>query len=990
MRHFRALKRAAALFVSGTVFVTCVCPAFTVFAQGGGGGEAVVGDVNEGIMGGSTRSDLYQYYYEKHKGEPRPSEEIYIEAVDYDELLPDSDFGEYPQVARRNHMSVNDCLLWENDLGRVNYVFDVKTSGIYNMEFYYHPISGGSISIDVGLLIDGEYPFSAAKNIELDRLWKNDGSISKDKNDNEILPLQVEFDTWMVYPVKDKEGLFNEPYFFYFEKGRHTLTVEGIKVKTVFKSITFKNYPELTPYSEVKPTEEQINSTPELNPIVPNEIGSSTILLEGQTPLYKSSSELVPTYDRATYLVSPSHPVKMRYNTMGSNGTWAKAGQSATWEFTVQNDGYYRFSARVKQNMMRGFYSNRRVLIDGEVPVAEFNCQQFKYSPRWYRQNLVDENGDDIYIFLKSGTHRITLEAVPGEIGETMQRLEEIVYTLNYYYRRILMITGPNPDEFNPYYVDKQIPELLPTFEDIIAQLYAEKARVERYSSTGSEASTLETMAVILKRCVNKPDQIPMMRRTLKDNISALSAWMREKSFQPLEIDYVEIATVHEKFGRERANFFEELVFGWRAFIGSFFNDYTKLDDGKGINVWVGLGRDQALLVKELVDNDFNLKHEDTPVTINLVQGSILEATLAGKGPEVATFIGGDFPVQLAARNLTVDLTTFRDYEEIAEKRFTEQLPIFFTYRGGVYGLPISQVFPVMFYRTDILDELGVEPPKTWDDFVKTIAILNRAYLEIGLLPPTSNLSSTIFEPGETFTMLQLQTGQNFYTEDLTRTMFDTEESIAAFTMWTKFYTVYQFEQTYDPFTRFRTGEMPIVIQPYTFYNQIYAAAPELKGLWDFTHVPGTVRKDADGNEFLDIAASSSSMGAVIFNKTKDKAIAWEFLKWYTSDETQTRFGRSMEALVGPIGRFDTANVNALPNLSWSAVELRKLVEQRDALVEIPMIPANYASTRHIKNAFRAVVNDNWLPRYAISSYNRDINAEITRKNAEIASWIND
>jgi hypothetical protein len=54
--------------------------------------------------------------------------------------------------------------------------------------------------------------------------------------------------------------------------------------------------------------------------------------------------------------------------------------------------------------------------------------------------------------------------------------------------------------------------------------------------------------------------------------------------------------------------------------------------------------------------------------------------------------------------------------------------------------------------------------------------------------------------------------------------------------------------------------------------------------------------------------------------------------------------------------------------------------------VEIPMIPANYSATRHIRNAFRAVVNENWFPRYALEAYNRDINAEIERKNAELAT----
>jgi ABC-type glycerol-3-phosphate transport system substrate-binding protein len=321
-------------------------------------------------------------------------------------------------------------------------------------------------------------------------------------------------------------------------------------------------------------------------------------------------------------------------------------------------------------------------------------------------------------------------------------------------------------------------------------------------------------------------------------------------------------------------------------------------------------------------------------------------------------------------------------------------------------------MFPMMFYRNDILEDLEVAPPETWDDFIRAIAVLNRAYLEMGLLPPTANLSSTIFEPGDTFTMLQLQTGNNFYVQNddgiYYKTTFDQESSIQAFTTWTRFYTVYQFDQTFDPFSRFRTGEMPIVILPYGFYNQVAAAAPEIRGLWDFRHVPGTWRTleegqswgnvpeerrrittDNRGNEIreiLDISASSAASCGLIFNKTKDKDAAWDFLKWLTSDEIQTQFGQNMEAMLGPMGRYDTANKNALANLAWSPRELRRLETQRDALVEIPMIPANYSATRHIKNAFRAVVNDNWFPRYALESYNRDIDAEITRKNNELAS----
>jgi ABC-type glycerol-3-phosphate transport system substrate-binding protein len=954
-----------------------------------------------GIMGGSLRTDLYMYYYQTHKDKTRPDREIVIPMGTPFEVFDNEELKEGPVFTPgASFQGKDNNLIWDNDLGGFIYEFEVPQTGIYNLEFLYHTKDGNNNAYDIALMIGRspdklEHPFAATRSLELDKYWKNAGAIQIDSRDNHLLPQQVQHNVWITYSVKDKEGLFSQPYFFYLEQGTNYISIEGIRINgVVFNSMTFKNYPELLPYSQLKPSGSEISNTDRLPTTFKNDIGSSTILRQGETPLWRSSSELVPSYDRSTYQVSPSHAVKMRYNTVGGGGVWQKAGQSLSWEFEAPADGWYRFSAKVKQSTLRGFSAHRRVLINGVVPVKEFDAVAFPYSTRWYQQSFTDANGDDIYVHLKAGQNTITLEAVPGDIGTTLQALEADLFTLNYYYRRILMITGPNPDEFNPYYVDEQIPELIDEFKRIRDSLRSHKSDLEQLT-TGSEAATLETMAVILDRCIDNPDRIPMRMQSLKDNIGSLSAWIRSAARQPLELDYIEIATVHESFGRANVNFFRQLLFLWQGFIGSFFEDYTRLDDGEGLNIWVALGRDQALALKHLVDSLYNSDESNKPVAINLVQGGILEASLAGKGPEVALFIGGDFPVQLAARNLTVDISQFPDYQKIVDERFAEQLPIFFSYLDGVYGLPLSQNFPMMFYRTDILEDLELAPPLCWEEFIDAVAVLNRQYLEIGLMPPTSNLTSQIFETGETFTFLQLQTGQNFYVDaeipglGLVRngkTTFDSEASVEAFTKWTRFYTVYQFPQTFDPFTRFRTGEMPIVIMPYGFYNMVNAAAPEIRGLWDFRHIPGTWRFDDDGERFLDISASSSASGGIIFNKTQDQESAWEFLKWLTSEEIQTQFGGIMESMLGPLGRYDTANNNALLNLAWSERELRRLIQQRDALVEIPMIPANYAATRHIKNAFRAVVNENQFPRFALASYNRDINAEIERKNRELAS----
>ena len=1053
-RKNRFLKRILPMLLAGTVLVTSGAgevsvsrnpggdippeewPAFQELLEEGAG-------VNNGVMAGSIRTDLYQYYIAEYedvvcddcekynpecpkciKGADKPDDEIVINMSDFAAEYDDTELEEGAEYIKgAEHDGEKDCLLWGNDLGMFEYDLKVEKSGIYNLEFLYQTLdpdlahdlfewdddkspSGKNNAIEIGIKIsptpgdEPDYPFSAARSIELDKYWQNAGAIQTLRG-HEQMPLQVQNNVWINYHVKDKEGMFNQPYFFYLEKGDNKIIIEGIKVNGVaFKSMTFKNYPELVPYSEIKPTQEEINATKALTPPETNDIGSNTILMQGQTPFWRSTLELGPTSDRGTYLVEPSHHIEMRYNTIGGDGTWGKAGQAATWEFRVPEDGYYRISAKVKQNSLRGFYANRRVLINGEVPCEEFNSIKFPYKSNWYQKSFTDENDQDIYIYLtkdgynKTGINYITLEAVPGEIGDVMRRLTEDSQKLSYYYRRILMVVGPDPDQYNDYRVDEQVPELVEEFERIRDSLRETKKEVERFSKGGSEASTLETMAAILDLCLKNTDRIPMRTISLRDNIGSLSAWIREASRQPLELDYIEIATVHEDFGNAKPNFFKQLLFLWNGFIGSFFEDYTKLD-GEGevgsLNVWVGLGRDQALVLKNLL-GDYNRDNErNLAVSLNLVQGGIIEATLAGKGPDIALFIGADFPVQLAARDLTVDISQFDDYDQVIT-RFAEDLPTFFTYLDGVYGLPLTQNFPMMFYRTDILNDLGLDPPETWIDFKNAVAVLNRAYLECGLVPPLNpaNLGSTIFEPGETFTMLQLQTGQGFYRKNeegiYYETTFDTEESIEAFTMLTDFYTIYRFRQTFDPFTRFRTGEMPIVIMPYSFYNQVSAAAPEIKGLWDFRHVPGTYRTDENGEKFLDISASSAATCGLIFSKVENKEDAWDFLKWLTSDDVQTRFGQNMEAMLGPLGRYDTANKNALANLAWSARELRRLEEQRDAIVEIPMIPANYSATRHVKNAFRAVVNDNYLPRYALSSYNRDINHEIGRKNAELES----
>ena len=87
------------------------------------------------------------------------------------------------------------------------------------------------------------------------------------------------------------------------------------------------------------------------------------------------------------------------------------------------------------------------------------------------------------------------------------------------------------------------------------------------------------------------------------------------------------------------------------------------------------------------------------------------------------------------------------------------------------------------------------------------------------------------------------------------------------------------------------------------------------------------------------------------------------------------------------MGLRKVVHIQALQQLNWSTAEFNKIIDQMEHLKEVPIIPASYAVTRNVYNAFRGVVNNAHNPRYQLSSYNRDINEEIVRKLKDLGYY---
>ena len=943
--------------------------------------DSATGDGSSAATTGtdSIRQTSYTNYVKKYTNAARPDQTVEVLGKDYDPAsVTDA------QITVTTVDGENDVMQWANQEGSVSWTVNIPETGVYNIKMIYEALESNTNDVEFSLLIDGESPYATASRITLSKRWINESEIKQDSRQNDIRPGQISTSCWQETPLEDIDGLFNEPLEFYMEAGEHTITFESEKAEFAVKSFTFYQYE--APAAYTAPSDSDLAQAQ-----------GQKITLEGETAAYKSSRTLYPTSDKSSYLTSSangSSPTKTRYNTIGS-GSWTQSTQTVTWEFNVDKAGYYKIGIRGRQDQMRGMYSNRRLYVNGEVPCLEANQIKFYYDTDWSITTPKSENGDDLYFYLQAGTNTISLEAVPGEIGEIMGNLDELVYNINSYYRQIRQITGPDPDEYNNYMIDTAIPSIVPDFKEYAKTLRDKKAEIEKLSgSGGTEAETLEKMAIVLDKCIKKPDLIPEMMSQIKDNITSVSSFVNQYREQPLEVDMIEVATSDQDFTSCDKSFFGSLGFGFKGFIGSFFEDYNALsdEDESAMECWVMLGRDNAEALQQLISSEYNPTAK-TKINLKLVQGGIVEATFAGKGPDLALFMGGDFPIQLAARGVLTDLTTFSDFDEV-KTRFADDATVLYQYNGGTYGLPCDQTFPMLFYRSDILSEYGIDPAtdlNTWDGLLNCLPTLQRNYLEVGLILPVMTSTggttqvSAITEPGNTFAMLLLQQGLNYYNEEQTKTTFDTQEAVNAFDTWTKFYTTYSFQQTYDAFTRFRTGDMPVVIQNYTFYNQLSVAAPEIKGCWGFQPVPGTVQEDGTINH----AANSNGSGAIIFTKAADQEGAWDFIKWFTSTDAQVKYGNNIESILGTMGRYATANEEALQQLSWTTSEVNLLLDQLNSQVEIPIIPASYGVTRNVMNAFRAVVNDYDNARDTLFWYNKDINDEITRKLEDLGLYDN-
>ncbi len=692
-------------------------------------------------------------------------------------------------------------------------------------------------------------------------------------------------------------------------------------------------------------------------------------------------------------------------------------------------------------------------LADGtpKAPFAEAFNAQFDYSDDWqsgyvgYRDSETKQKIDFEFFFEAGVEYTVYLECSLGALQDVIREAEQALNSINNYYLSILKLTGSAPDENRDYQFLDIMPEVLIGLKNEAKHLMRIKEDLESLcNDSGSHTATLKTVYILLdKMGDNNGDDIAKNLSTLKSYLGTLGTWINDSKKGTLVVDNISIvpATSGEDVLPEaKAGFFQSLWFEICSFFYSFFIDYEAMgltevpdENSRTVDVWLAEGRDQSNIWRTMIDAEGGFTDKTGyGVTLKLVTaGTLLPSILAGKGPDVYMGLDSASTINYAIREAVVGVSgndremnddqnaVFTHYiyknendeylyldepsndssltlvsepfDVVAADNYVSAATDTLELLGVSYGVPQTMSFAMMFYRMDVLAELGEEVPETWNDLLSVLPQLQSNNMQIGVSYILA-LDFMIYQQGGS--MWKYEESETWAGS---RIDLDSPVALNSFEFVCRLFTDYSFPVSYDAPNRFRTGEMPIIIGDYIgTYNTLTVYATEIDGLWEFCPLPGSEVTE-NGVTKINYDSLASVNAAVILNGAKrqyevredgtkrypDLEAAWSYLQWQTSADVQSTYGNKMVALIGPSAKYQAANKNAIKNLSWTASERAAIEDQMEHMSSIVNYPGSYIMARYMKFAFLEAVDEGTRPAEAISQYIETMNDEIRRKREE-------
>ena len=806
-------------------------------------------------------------------------------------------------------------------------------------------------------------------------LWADD--IAQTKTDcygNEVLPEQYQL-PYAASFLKEYEAFSGVPLAFDLPAGEVEITIrpqnQGLLLYGIY-AVTPRRPPSYSEY---------------LSALDADKLYTGELLtLQGEDYRAKSDSSIRGT-NVPNVSVSPQNPYVKLINATADESN-KRMGQRLYYEAEVPEDGIYYLSFKYCQPRKTGGCAYRTIEIDGKVPYTELRDVGFPYTGINTYNNLTLDTG----VYLTRGVHVICLEVTAGPMEASYRELLAVVNEINDTGIALKRIKGNNSNESAGVDTNRTW-DILQYMPDILERLENWAARLTGVYNTLKDIGGMEPAYVSdlmlavqnLERLAEKPREIPNKLSLLSDDSSSaaqLAALTLTKIYeQNLSIDCIYLHGAGQELPSPSPDFLSGIATGIKQFLYSFSDDMNETVDVENeaeiLTVWVNKPSQYVEVLRQLTADRFTAETGiEVSFSIMPDEKKITLANSTGNNPDLALGLSYYRPAEFAMRGMAVNLLEFDDFLDWYGEEYNLQALAPMAYEDGVYGASETQEFYVLYYRTDILADLGLEVPQTWEDVKAMMPVLHRNAMNFNL-PLANNVGYKSFEATGGFIF---QNGGDYYSDDGFSSNFGDPDTLRGLREMIDLYRVYGLAQNIPNFfNAFRSGSVPIGVSGFSTYLQLQVGAPELNGRWDIALVPGTVQEDGTICRYWSADATSS----MIFANTQEKEEAYLFLKWWLSSETQLQYATELQMKYGPDYIWNTGNHVALAGMSYPLAHKKIILEQWSWQKEALRHPASYILEREVSNAWIAIVTQGEPFQARIDEATLASNREIQRKLTE-------
>ena len=851
---------------------------------------------------------------------------------------------------------------------------EAPADGLYALRFDYFsydtdadPDLQAVLPDRLAMTVDGAYPFYECRNVKLESAWRRASEPSYDRYGDEMVTLPAKEARWEQKYLSDGTGRRTRPLLLELTAGEHILAFTVDEGTFLFGGVTLCAEPVIPQYAGS-----------------PAADGDAIITLQAEAFTWANDSSVhaMMEYDVA---VDPYEVDHARMNVIDSDA-FDTAGQSVTYAFTVEREGSYNLAFNYLQADKTDFPVFADIFVDGVIPSTAFEAYPLPYGASWQTRTLLDTAGKNLTLPLTAGEHTLTLRLTIAPIREVMEALDGIMYGVNDLALEITRVAGTNADKYRDLRLSDYIPGLSERLNGYASRLRDLEERYSVYSNTGGHAAAMASMLIAarqLESLAEKPDEIPYRISELSSSSNSANQYLANT------ID----SLLDNSLGLDRIYLYQDgaslpaapgagtsLSKTAQRFASSFTSQRysTANTDRSHLQVWVNRSNQYVQIMQKMIDDGFT---QETGIKVDISimpdQTKLVLANSSGSSPDVATGINYTIPYELAIRGALADMTQFPDFAEVA----SVYEPGFFltgTIGDSVYSMPETMNFWVLFYRTDVIEKLGIRIPETVNDMVDLLPELQMRGLNF-YYPTAGMLSMRNFHG--TTPMLVQNGGSLYYDVAQKGTALGERASVKGFTALTDLFTIYNMPVNVDNFYQhFRNGDYPIGIADFYSYNLIRNAAPELDGSWAIALIPGTVRPDGS----MSRATCGCADATVIFRSDAEReAKAWQFVRWWSSTEVQARFGRQVQSIYGDEYMWPTANMQAFALLPWDSEDKEVVRTFAAGVVDVARVPGTYMLEREMSNAFNDITVNGAGEQARIDKAVKTINREIRRKLEE-------